>query len=72
MRLGELALKWGLLTDLELKRCLEYQAQLRKANAHLKIGQVMVHLDYISTSQLVALLETQRKIREVDDESGER
>lgn len=70
MRLGEIALKWGLLSDGDLERCLGYQRQLKKANAHMRLGQVMVHLDYISTTQLVALLETQKKIRQVEDEEG--
>jgi hypothetical protein len=61
-RLGELALEWGLITRKELLHTLQFQEGLRRSSAPLKIGQVFVKLDYLSTSELVQLLEVQRKI----------
>jgi hypothetical protein len=62
MRLGDLAVSWGLLGRRELQLCLQFQEGLRRRNTFLKIGQVMVRLDYISSTQLVALLDVQKKI----------
>ena len=71
MKLGEIAVKWGLIGDGDLDRCLQYQKHLASSQAHLKLGQILVKLDLISTRQLVALLDVQRKIRKTDAPGAE-
>ena len=62
-RLGALAVNRGILGGTELARCLRRQGRLRKAGIRLRLGQVLVGEDLISTSQLVELLEAQRLLR---------
>jgi len=62
-RLGALAVRQGMLGGSELARCLRRQVRLRKAGIRLRLGQVLVGEDLISTSQLVRLLEAQRDLR---------
>ena len=69
--MGEIAVKWGLIGNGDLERCLQYQKHLASSQAHLKLGQILVKLDLISTRQLVALLDVQRKIRKTDAPGSE-
>jgi hypothetical protein len=62
-RLGALAVSRGILGGGELARCLRRQDRLRRAGIRLRLGQVLVGEDLISTSQLVQLLEAQRHLR---------
>lgn len=71
MKLGEIAVKWGLIGTVDLQRCLQYQRHLARSNVHLKLGQIFVKRDLIATRQLVALLDVQKKIRKEAESSGE-
>ncbi len=71
MKLGEIAVKWGLIGNGDLDRCLQYQKHLTSSQAPLKLGQILVKLDLISARQLVALLDVQRKIRNTDAPGSE-
>jgi hypothetical protein len=63
-RIGSLAVERGYLRTFELRRCVRAQAKLRKVGVVIRIGQVMIHRDLISTSQLVELLQLQRERRQ--------
>lgn len=71
MKLGEIAVKWGLIGTVDLQRCLQYQRHLARSNVHLKLGQILVKRDLISTRQLVALLDVQKKIRKESESARE-
>lgn len=62
-RLGNLAIERGYLSPFELRRCVRTQARLRRAGVVIRIGQLMINRDLISTSQLVKLLQLQRERR---------
>jgi hypothetical protein len=61
--LGILAIKRARLKMQDLDRCLRVQRELAAAGAHLRLGQIMVREDLISTTQLVGLLDEQRNLR---------
>jgi hypothetical protein len=71
MKLGEIAVKWGLIGGEDLERCLQYQRHLACSNAPLKLGQILVKMDLVSTRQLVALLDVQKKIRRAEGSDEE-
>jgi len=62
-RLGELAVECGYMRPIDLDRCVRAQRRLRLSGVALRLGQVMIQRDLISTSQLVELLEMQRDRR---------
>lgn len=62
-RLGALALHQGMVARADLARCLRRQVRLQQAGVRLRLGQVLVREDLISTSQLVELLGLQRQMR---------
>jgi hypothetical protein len=62
-RLGLLAVGQGMVLRNDLARCLRRQVRLKQAGIRLRLGQVLVKEDLISTSQLVRLLGVQRRLR---------
>ena len=62
-RIGVLAVRRGYLRPGELRRCVQAQRSLRDSGIALRLGQVMIQRDLISTSQLVELLQLQRERR---------
>ena len=64
LRLGDIAVRHGLLRNEQVARCLAAQRRLRREGVNLRLGQLMVRDDLLSTTQLVRLLEIQRLLRD--------
>ena len=62
-RIGQIALRCGFVRGEQLENCLKHQITLRTKGIELKLGQILIRYDAISTTQLVELLERQRKLR---------
>jgi hypothetical protein len=58
--IGKLALCRGWISRDDLRQCLVEQRWRRRLGGRIRLGQIMVRRDLISTSQLVALLDNQK------------
>jgi len=62
-RLGALAVAESLVSKDDVQECLAEQRRLSGEGIQLRIGQIMVRKDLISTTQLVRLLDLQRTFK---------
>lgn len=61
MRLGQILVKLGLATDLQVRAALEKQRELTDKGESKKIGELMIDMGYISDDSFQRAFEEQQR-----------
>ncbi|MDP6957484.1 MAG: protein kinase, partial [Planctomycetota bacterium] len=58
-RFGQVAVSLGFITEGQLQECLQEQAHSREKGSLLRIGQILMHRDFLTTEQFLKIMSEQ-------------